>query len=305
MKIKPVFSTLPPLSLQPADLNHKFTKTYLSFYGLNFTVKCYCHGIINNGETSIFVQIFQPGSSKATVLLSHGLFDHSALFRHVISCCLDQNYTVITLDYPGHGLSSGSLQMYEDFSLYADTLSSVVEFCKKHLPEPLHLLGHSTGCSAIMELLITRPLYVNEITSVLFLAPLVRPVSWHILRIAFWILHGKVFSVPRAYHCVSSDTSFVKFYRNDPLHVKRLPLIWVQSLLNWNNRIANQKTINKSISVIQGTYDQVVDWRYNLPALKTVFKVKTTQIPQGKHHLHNEIHSLRQKTLKQIVEYLG
>jgi alpha-beta hydrolase superfamily lysophospholipase len=304
MQATPLYKRLPPLSLQPGDTNSSFTNTYLSFYGLNFAFSDYHIGTINTGTTHIVAQIFRPLSSAATVLLSHGLFDHSALFKHVIDHFLGLNFTVVVFDYPGHGLSPGSLQMYNDFRLYSESLNPVKEFCLQSLPQPLHLLGHSTGCSAIIELLHSKPSTVSGISAVIFLAPLVRPVFWYASQIAFRILREKISAVPRIYHSLSSDKSFVAFYRKDPLQAAKLPFNWVNALISWNKRVEKMKKIDKSILVIQGTSDNVVAWKYNLPVLKTLFKMEKSLISGSRHHLHNECSFFRRKTLELAGEYL-
>lgn len=61
---------------------------------------------------------------------------------------------------------------------------------------------------------------------------------------------------------------------------------------------------NKSILVIQGTSDNILDWKHNLAVLKTLFKVKSHLISGSRHHLHNESSSFRQETLELMGEYL-
>jgi alpha-beta hydrolase superfamily lysophospholipase len=304
MEVRPLYKTLPPLSIQAADINSSFTKAYLSFYGLNFAFSEYHIGTINTGNTPVIAQIFRPLFSNATILLSHGLFDHSALFKHIINHFLGLNFTVVTFDYPGHGLSPGSLQMYDDFKVYSDSLNSVKDFCLQSLSQPLHLLGHSTGCSAIIELLRSRPSTVSGISSVIFLAPLIRPVFWHASQIAFRILRKKIRAVPRIYHSISSDKSFLAFYRKDPLQAAELSLNWVNALINWNKKLGNMTKTNKSILVIQGTSDNIVDWKHNLSVLKMLFKVKCSLISGSRHHPHNESYFFRQKALELMGEYL-
>jgi alpha-beta hydrolase superfamily lysophospholipase len=92
----------------------------------------------------IFFRRWTPASqSKATIVIAHGLGEHSGRYVHVGDFFARAGLAVFAFDLRGHGSSDGRpifVRRYED---YLADLESVITHLDR--PEPLILFGHSLG----------------------------------------------------------------------------------------------------------------------------------------------------------------
>jgi len=99
------------------------------------------------GTSRLFQQTWQPdNAARASVLLIHGLGEHSSRYTHVAKHLTDRGFAVYTLDHYGHGKSDGRPGYVERFSVYLDGVTALLQLAKSEHPElPLFLVGHSMG----------------------------------------------------------------------------------------------------------------------------------------------------------------
>jgi alpha-beta hydrolase superfamily lysophospholipase len=83
-------------------------------------------------------------NAKATVIITHGIAEHSGRY-HKMTEILNQNgYNVIKYDLRGHGQSAGARgKLKHHLDMIHDLHELVVEAKKYHVP--IYLLGHSLG----------------------------------------------------------------------------------------------------------------------------------------------------------------
>ena len=97
----------------------------------------------------LHVQVFKPKLDKiqGTVCLLHGYLEHSGIYQPIIREILEQGFSVITYDLPGHGLSNGSPASIQNFDHYQQVLMAVYQYVKHadQLPKPWVGIGQSTG----------------------------------------------------------------------------------------------------------------------------------------------------------------
>lgn len=269
------------------DVQHRFG--YVEVDGYKLATHYYC----------------PPGKTpRATVLILHGYFDHSGLYKHLIEFCLQREYAVLIYDLPGHGLSTGKTGEIGDFQEYVRVLGCFVDLHKQNIDVPCHVIGISTGCAVIMEYLVTHNM--NESTSpfasTLLLAPLVRPVEWLKLRVMYALLRPFVSSIERSFVSSSHDPEFVRFVEHaDPLQNRRVAVNWVGALIEWVKRFKSAQ-LDMSPVIIQGGEDETIDWQFNLVAIKRAFNEPIVHfIPEARHQLVNESLEIRH----QVFEFLG
>lgn len=295
--------------LKKINLAHKLVYgdseiAYFKHYGLDFPTVDHYFGLLRYKTCNIASHIFVPNRYRATVVLVHGYLEHSGYFKHAVRRLLEERYAVVLFDLPGHGLSSGSPATIRDFSIYAKVLEHVVCFCAKKIKTPIHIIGHSMGCSAVIELLLTKG--AKDVDKVILAAPLVHPSMWPITKLAYNVLVPIVKKVPRMFPVHSSDKKFMQFTLfNDPLLRKEIPLHWVHSMFRWNGHLERYRASPKDIKIIQGTKDAIVDWKYNVSYLKKKFpNACVYDIKDANHQLFNEAVKYRKKTLDAIIRYL-
>jgi alpha-beta hydrolase superfamily lysophospholipase len=283
-------------------------QAYRQFYG--FADEGARHssiGVLNLAGYQIALQAWWPENPRATLILLHGYYDHSALYRHVIQWALEMNFAVLTFDLPGHGLSSGARASINDFAEYQLVLQGVLaEAAALQLPQPWHLCGQSTGGAILIDYLLTGA-PAPEVGETILMAPLVRPRAWGWSQLSYRLMKHFVSEIPRRFSHNSSDADFIDFIHNqDPLQPRNLPTAWVGALSRWVPRIEAAPRSARSPLIIQGEADMTVAWRHNLGVLQDKFAApQILQLPEARHHLANESPELRARYLAFLRERLS
>jgi alpha-beta hydrolase superfamily lysophospholipase len=245
----------------------------------------------------IALQAWWPQTPRATLVLVHGYYDHSALYRHVIEWALGMGFAVLTFDLPGHGLSSGPRASIGDFAEYQAVLQGVLaEAAALELPQPWHLCGQSTGGAILVDYLLTgtpRP----EIGETILFAPLVRPRAWTWSQLSYQVMRHFVSEIPRRFSVNSNDLDFIDFVEHrDPLQPRILPTAWIGALSRWVAHIEAAPRSSRSPLIIQGEADMTVAWQHNLKVLQDKFAApQILRVDGARHHLANEVPALRQR----------
>ena len=277
---------------------------YNDYYGLDFP------GIAHNAEFlslagySIAVHSFKPANPLGTVTVVHGYYDHVAIEKNLISYLLDNQYSVLAYDLPGHGLSSGEKADIGDFTEYTTVLRELNALVLRDFSPPYHLIGHSTGGAIIIDGLLNKAL--GNISKIILVSPLIHSNLWNISQLGNWITDIFVDSVPRIFRKNSSDDEYLDFVKNrDPLQYRKVPLKWFKALVLWNNKIIQAEESDREILVLQGSEDSTVDWKYNLKFIQDKFRQsKIVMIKDGNHQLFNENIEIQDQVFMEITNYL-
>lgn len=292
----------PSLSLDdtpgPTDPHRRFTQ----HYGLNFPQAAHHFGYVSNGQYDLATHVWRaPKPTRGTVYLLHGYYNHVGLLSPLIRYFLEEGYNIVAFDLPGHGLSSGKRASIPSFEAYQKALTSIFEATKSHLPEPTIWVGHSLGGAVLIrELLQTDNLPKHH---VVLLAPLVRSAYWGPSHVAHTLMTPFIDSVPRRFPKVSHDPRYNRFIRHeDPLQHRSFPLEWADALFRFNRAIRNAApNPEMPVTIIQGTGDTILSWRYNLAFLSKKLPQSTIyRIPKAKHELFHESQPLRRQVFDAI-----
>lgn len=276
---------------------------YFYYYGLDIPDVRHWFGLLRSDGRDLATHVFVPKRYRAAVVLVHGYLEHGAYFRHAARALLAAGYAVVIFDLPGHGFSSGSFAVIRDFSAYAKATAAVMRFAGRALKKPVHLVGHSMGCSAIIELLLAgKPPGTGK---VVLAAPLVHPAHWALTNSVYKLISPVVLKVPRMFPIHSSDREFMLFTLfKDPLLRKNIPISWVRCMLRWNKNIEKYAPSDKKLLVIQGTADAIVDAEFNVAFLRKKFPLaRTYRVERANHQLFNEAKPYRTRTLNAIVRF--
>ena len=292
--------------LTPIDLSGPQTEPtptltgYRRHYGLdnNSLETSHSHriGTCRSGDYTLIVQHFQlSGAGAGTAFLLHGYYDHAGLYGHLIRQCLKLDYSVVIMDLPGHGLSSGKPASIGSFEEYSEALESVLELAAK-LPRPWVGIGQSTGCAVIMDSLLNRKLDERfGLAQYILLCPLLYPVGWSLSRYVFYLTRSFLSGIRRSFARNSHDDCFLRFLRErDCLQARTLPTAWVAAMADYQQRFAVAGQSEVPVQIIQGTDDGTVDWRKNLPLIREKFPAGCAHLlDNARHHLVNESAAFR------------
>lgn len=290
------------------DLAVAYTPTpaiasYFKFYGMHDLPAQHFFGYFRSQSRRISAHVFIPQTPVAgSMFLLHGYLDHAGTLRHLIHSIVERGYAAAVFDLPGHGLSSGERGVIDDFNAYLETLEDFIALCEPRLPEPYYLVGHSTGAAIALEYLQRHE---DRFEKIVLLAPLVHHANWRLSKIGVSI--AKIFgsTLPRKYRENSSDIGFLAFVRNDPLQGKRLSIRFLDALYAWEERIRHDDPVTGSVLLIQGSEDEIVDWRYNVAFLRDKIQGVTVEIVNGaRHQLMNEAETIRTHVFHLVFEYL-
>ena len=93
-----------------------------------------------------------PGQVRASVVLVHGLGEHSGRYGHVAAALVERGFAVVGWDLRGHGRSSGARGDVAAGELLVDDLATV---CARFRQEgcPLFLFAHSLGGQVALRLI--------------------------------------------------------------------------------------------------------------------------------------------------------
>jgi alpha-beta hydrolase superfamily lysophospholipase len=293
---------LPPLTERTIVADPMFTK-YLHSYGLDTLGVSPVAGTFRSDSFTCVGQIYRPDRAHGTVFFLHGLFDHTGIVANGIRVCLREGFTVATFDLPGHGLSSGERGAIDDFSEYAGALREFMRICAGVVDTPYFFIGHSTGCAAGYEYVATSA--EQPFQKIIFLAPLLRSAHYHLAIAGNAVLQPIVPATPRWFRKNSHDREFLKRLRSDPLQAEKFPVRWATAYYQWWKRVQAYPRQTLPLTVIQGTGDDVVDWRFNLPWLeKKIDGIAIVKIPGARHQLLNESEPYRGECIGNIREVL-
>ena len=302
-----VVEDISPLTLG-SGISSSVVKNYWKFYGINFSETMagisQTIGFVESEKFDVCCQVFTPEKSVATCFVVHGYLDHTGLYGHLIKKLLELSYTVVTIDLPGHGLSSGKRADIDTFFSYEEALQSVLNQCGT-LPRPWHGIGQSTGCSVLLLSLIRSP--VNNFSKTVLFAPLVRPNYWIKGKLLQPIVSLFRDEWPRYFSPNSHDSNFLSFVKNkDSFQSRVLPFGWLKSMRQWVAWILKQKRIEACMLVLQGGEDATVDGEFNVKALeKRVTDIRVSHHTEARHHLVNESEEIRELLFTELERFLS
>lgn len=297
-----------PQLLMPLNLNQPYEASvemisYRRLYGLDVLDCDHWQGYVQMPLFKLHVQVFEPKIEKikGSVCLLHGYLEHSGIYQPIIKELLEQGFSVLTYDLPGHGLSDGSPANIQNFDHYQDVLHAVVRYVKhaEQLPQPWLGIGQSTGGAILMHHLLEfaerreNP-YVQR---VLLLSPLIRPAKsawWH-NSVGLGIIRRIKRQVPRHFRRNNHNPEFLRFVRlKDPLQPRMMGMDWILAMSKWMLEMEQRPACRIPVWLAQGALDQTVDWRYNIEFIREKFRLQTLlMLEEGSHQLINERSDIR------------
>lgn len=299
---------LTPLLLEALNLNRDYVpskeiQAYRHLYALDQLEGEHWQGYVKMPLFKLHVQVYSPKTDtiKGTVFLLHGYLEHSAIYQPIIRELLEQGFSVLTFDLPGHGLSDGSPANIQNFDHYQQVLHAVHQYVKNadQLPQPWLGIGQSTGGAIWMHHLLE---YAEKrrnpiVERVLLLSPLVRPAktSWWHNPLGLGIIRRIKREVPRHFKRNNHNPEFLRFVRlKDPLQPRMMGMDWILAMSKWMQEMEQRPPCRIPVWLAQGALDQTVDWRYNIEFIREKFRLQTLlMLEEGSHQLINERADIR------------
>ncbi len=285
-------------------------KTYLSTYGFDRLLAQYpeCRYSLGNVQTKHYrlaVHAWQVPNAKGTVFVSHGLFDHVGLYLGLVEQLIQAKFSVVAMDFPGHGLSEGEPAVIKSFNDYADIIGELLDSVIGDFPMPIYAVGQSTGGAALLSYVLReKPIPLFE--KLVLLAPLIQPQGWRKVKILYLMLNKILDFVPRGFTTNSHAPEFNEFLKHhDPLQPRHVSAVWTGAMKKWIEKFDERPASNLPCLVIQGDEDATVDWKANLPRIQSKFSNLQVEMIEGAmHHLVCEGDAWRSKVFEHTVNFL-
>lgn len=277
------------------SVNNKSLTDYLEYYSLAPLAEQYghrigCYSVPVADGYRIVAQQFGLNPQSPQILLMHGYLTHTGHLVPMIDHLCQQGFQVITFDLPGHGLSSGAPYTIADFSHYTELLAFMIRSFGEHLRPGFTFMAHSTSAAIVTDLYAhTQWRQLAPDSDLIFLAPLLWPTRSRLISMQYRLLHRLLKKVRRFYRANSHDLEFLKRMRDDPLQYDFIPVPWVGAMVRWCREIDHYPQLMPKAHIIQGTCDDTVDWKRNLPLLERIYpRHEITVIEGAMHELINE-----------------
>lgn len=176
----------------------------------------------------IYAKHWAVESPQAVICLVHGIGEHCNRYNHFAEFYNQNNISVLGMDLPGHGQTTGKLGHANGIEAFMDEVAQLLVEAVENYPEtPIFLYGHSMGGNIVLNYLLRRH---PQIKGVIASGPWIRVVENPpaLLLFAAKILNriapSLVMSTELDGSKVSRDPKVVEDYLNDPLvHAKASP----------------------------------------------------------------------------------
>ena len=260
------------------------------------------------GGVQLYCQRWLVENAKATMVVVHGLGEHSGRYGNVINHFAPLGYNVFLYDLRGHGKSEGQRGHVYNFDHYIEDTRIFVENAAERTKLPIILLGHSMG--GLIALLFGEK-YQNLLKLLAASGPAVKIA----VKVPKWKeVIGKFVSniLPTLSmtneidpSLLSHDPEVVKAYENDPLVIRKVSARWFTEFLRAQKEVLdNAYKLELPLIVMQGGDDQIVD-----PEGAKVFyekagsKDKELKIYPGLYHeIFNEVE--KEKVLSDLSSWI-
>lgn len=268
--------------------------------------------VTSDAGESIFVQILRdtavqrPGNPL--VLFVHGYLDHTATNRYAIEALLESGATVITLDLPGHGLSTGRRAYIDDFTRYGQVVELALAAIEEtdllgtQRLEGLTGIGHSTGASALLEHTARND---SRFSRLVFAAPLIRVYAFQLLQAGADIVGQFVDQLPDRISGSTTNETYIEFAEEyDYLRISHTDLDWFQSYLVWEESLSEMTERTIPLLLVLAGDDTVIDSDYNEEFLRNLFSdIRVITIPDVRHSVFTEPVTIQSTVMAEIIGF--
>lgn len=247
------------------------------------------------GEKIFSQKWLADGTSKAILILVHGLGEHIGRYNHVAKFFNQHQISMYGFDHRGHGKSSGRRGHIGSNELFMTDIDNMIDVAKKENPGiPIFLYGHSLGGNMVLYYsLFKKPAIKGVICTSPGLGtgepvPIAKLFAAKILKILF---PGMTMDNGLDVNNLSHNPQVIKDYQEDPLvHPMISAKLAMDMFSNGDWNVENASKFNLPLLLLQGEKDHIVnlektkEFAAKVPDSLITFKI----FPELYHEMHNE-----------------
>jgi alpha-beta hydrolase superfamily lysophospholipase len=216
-------------------------------------------------DHELFYQSWFPNKPVGTLVVTHGLGEHSECYKRLAEGLSDQNWTIHAWDLRGHGRSEGNRGVINSFKEYTEDLKYLVDHLQEQKPKhKMILLGHSMGALINLRAVLDhgdmgfKALALSSPAVGLNLRiPEVKKTAAKLLAkyAPTFTLYNEVL-----FKDLTRDKAVIEEYSRDPLrHDRTTALLYLQAMENMSHVIENAEKIRLPVLLQQAGDDRVVN----------------------------------------------
>lgn len=225
---------------------------------------------------------FYNNKSKKLMITIHGLTDNCGYMKFIHQTVWSKGYSILCIELPGHGLSSGARADIDRIESYGNILPVILaKFQNKY--ESISFLAHSTG--ALCFLIYKLNGQGNPFNKIILLSPLIRSKHWTLTKIALPIFSLFTSTLPRRSKEDVQYQIFNTIQKVDPHYLSRINLAWVKKLKIWNESLEQiDKKFNDKVHFFFAENDEVIDNEFNILRYQELFPNGQFNTIKGAYH---------------------
>jgi len=251
---------------------------------------------------------WEPQSTKAVVVLVHGMGEHAMRFKDsVINYLLEDEYAVLALDLYGHGKSKGKRGHCPSYNALIESIDVLVNKAQElFLSQPVYLYGHSLGANIAINYALR---YGNKVRGLVASSPFLRlafePPKWKVSigKLLFKVFPAITMASELDVDAISREPTEVKRYVDDALiHDKVSPMYLFPILEAGADAIENAHQLKIPALLIHGTADRLTDHTATIAFAKKSSASELKLFDGGYHELHHD--SCKQEFIETVLNWL-
>lgn len=256
----------------------------------------------------LYYQWWLPKEKRASIIIVHGIGEHSSRYEHVGVYFSGLGYSVYAYDQRGNGRSPGKRGHIKDFNEYLFDLKAFIEYLA--LKDNIFILGHSLGGLITISFAMDYPEGINGIvvtSPALGLSmniPIWKKTLLYVMHVIYPEFTMVDYTISTEY--LSHDPNVCRGYDEDPLvHRKRSARFFVEFVKACTKTVNEPQRLKIPSLFLQAGDDRIV----SVEALEKFYKGvlsknKSLKIyPSFYHEVLNEIG--KEKVFKDIEEWLS
>ncbi len=244
-------------------------------------------------------------NSKASVIITHGIAEHSGRYEEITSKLNEAGYSVIRYDLRGHGQSQGKRGALKSYHQTIDDLHELVLEEKKLNPKKIFILGHSMG-GLIVDMYAVKYHDIDGVISSAAPSNFVKdvlPLRFIGFRWLGWLPKKTNFADDQLARIKSVEEDYVA----DPLNLKKFYFSLAGNMFVGGVRFLNRHIdkFDTPVLILHGGTDKIVPTEfserlYNLVPSKDK---KLIVYPESYHEIFNDLD--REKAFTNLIEWLN